>query len=68
MVKVSKPKQNAKAPKKVAKGVSKKNGTRKTGKLPVTYENVCQAAKRLKGVSNVTPVITSRTLDKMIGA
>ena len=37
-------------------------------KLPVTYEDVCKAAKRLKGVANRTPVMTSSTLDRLTGA
>ena len=37
-------------------------------KLPVSYQDVCNAAKRLKGVANRTPVMTSRTLDKKTGA
>ena len=34
-----------------------------TIKLP-TYEDVKQAAERLKGVANKTPVLTSRTLNE----
>ena len=37
-------------------------------KLPVTYDEVCKAAKRLEGVANKTPVLTSRTLNAMTGA
>jgi len=33
-----------------------------------TFENVKKAAERLKGVANKTPVMTSRTLDEMLGA
>ncbi|MCH8978513.1 MAG: threo-3-hydroxy-L-aspartate ammonia-lyase [Armatimonadetes bacterium] len=35
--------------------------------MPVTYEDVCQAAERLAGVANRTPVLTSRTFNKMTG-
>ena len=37
-------------------------------RLPVSYKEVCAAARRLKGVGNITPVMTSRTLDKKTGA
>ena len=37
-------------------------------KLPVTYDDVCKAAKRLEGIANKTPVMTSRTLDAKTGA
>ena len=35
--------------------------------MPVTYQDVCQAAERLAGVANRTPVLTSRTFNKMTG-
>ena len=34
----------------------------------MTYDDVCKAASRLKGVANKTPVMTSRTLDQLTGA
>jgi len=34
----------------------------------VTYEDVADAAQRLEGVANRTPVVTSRTLDERLGA
>ncbi|MGH7330817.1 MAG: pyridoxal-phosphate dependent enzyme, partial [Polyangiaceae bacterium] len=34
---------------------------------PPTFEDVVEAAKRLEGVANRTPVITSRTLDARTG-
>lgn len=34
----------------------------------MTYEDIVAASKRLEGVANKTPVMTSRTLDKMLGA
>jgi threo-3-hydroxy-L-aspartate ammonia-lyase len=34
----------------------------------VSYEDVEDAAKRLEGVANRTPVVTSRTLDERLGA
>ncbi len=34
----------------------------------VTYEDVEDAAERLEGVANRTPVVTSRTLDERVGA
>ena len=37
-------------------------------KLPVSYEDIVVAAKRLEGFANKTPVMTSRTLDKKLGA
>ncbi len=35
--------------------------------LPLSYNDVCRAAERLRGVANHTPVMTSRTLDATIG-
>lgn len=32
------------------------------------FEKIQQASKRIKGHANVTPVMTSRTLDRMVGA
>ena len=34
----------------------------------VSYEDVADAAQRLDGVANRTPVVTSRTLDERLGA
>ena len=45
-----------------------KTSPKKSTKLPVSYKDVCAAARRLKGVANKTPVMTSRTLDKKLGA
>ena len=66
-----KSKQNSKAKAKTTqvktKKISKKS--QKNGaKLPVTYKDVCEASKRIKNVAHITPVMTSRTLDKMTGA
>ena len=36
--------------------------------MTVTYEDVEDAANRLEGVANRTPVVTSRTLDERLGA
>jgi threonine dehydratase len=36
--------------------------------LPVSYEDVVAAAARLRGVATRTPVVTSRTLDALVGA
>jgi threo-3-hydroxy-L-aspartate ammonia-lyase len=36
--------------------------------LPVAFDDVVAAARRLRGVANRTPVVTSRTLDARIGA
>jgi threonine dehydratase len=36
--------------------------------LPVSFEDVEAASKRLEGVANKTPVMTSRTLDEKTGA
>jgi threonine dehydratase len=36
--------------------------------LPVTYEDVVGAARRIEGVAHRTPVLTSRTLDERVGA
>jgi len=36
--------------------------------LPVSYEDVVAAAERLRGVATRTPVVTSRTLDALVGA
>lgn len=38
------------------------------GPLPVGYDDVCAAARRLEGVAHRTPVVTSRTLDERLGA
>ena len=59
--KQTKSKAIVKKPVKVAKPARK-------AKLPVSYKDVCAAARRLKGVANRTPVMTSRTLDKKTGA
>lgn len=32
------------------------------------FEKILAAKKRIKGYANVTPIMTSRTLDRMIGA
>src|SRR5256712_8192239 len=34
----------------------------------LTYDDVADAAERLEGVANRTPVVTSRTLDERVGA
>src|SRR2546425_13339519 len=34
----------------------------------VSYDDVAEAAERLEGVANRTPVVTSRTLDERVGA
>src|SRR5438094_10426859 len=34
----------------------------------VSYDDVADAAQRLEGVANRTPVVTSRTLDERLGA
>ncbi|WP_229691181.1 pyridoxal-phosphate dependent enzyme, partial [Sphaerisporangium melleum] len=39
-----------------------------TNPLPVTLEDVHDAAARLKGVAHRTPVLRSRTLDALVGA
>lgn len=39
-----------------------------TPPTPVTIEEVCRAASRLHNVANHTPVLTSRTLDRRLGA
>ena len=39
-----------------------------SGLVLPTYEDVKQAAERLKGVANKTPVMTSRTLNSQLGA
>ena len=64
-----------KSQKKPVKKISKKPiakkpkaSPKKTAKLPVSYKDICAAARRLKGVANKTPVMTSRTLDKKLGA
>ena len=71
------PKPNRKVAKKAAKKVAKKPISKtvttsqdkaKKLKLLVSYEDVCKAAKRLEGVANKTPVMTSRTLNKLTGA
>src|SRR5919206_445190 len=33
----------------------------------ITFEDVRQAAERIRGVANRTPVVTSRNLDAMVG-
>ncbi|MFF4569519.1 threo-3-hydroxy-L-aspartate ammonia-lyase [Streptomyces sp. NPDC001410] len=35
---------------------------------PVTFDDVREAAARLKGIAHRTPVLTSRTLDALVGA
>ncbi len=35
--------------------------------LAISYDDVLAAAERLRGVANLTPVVTSRTLDSMVG-
>ncbi|MFJ4685372.1 threo-3-hydroxy-L-aspartate ammonia-lyase [Streptomyces sp. NPDC088789] len=35
---------------------------------PVTYDDILDAAARLKGVAHRTPVLRSRTLDRLVGA
>ena len=44
------------------------NKIKSKSKLPVTYSDVCKAAKRLEGIANRTPVMTSRTLNEKTGA
>ncbi|MHC5909076.1 threo-3-hydroxy-L-aspartate ammonia-lyase [Streptomyces sp. S6] len=39
-----------------------------TTPLPITFEDVRDAAQRLKGVAHRTPVLRSRTLDERVGA
>ena len=34
----------------------------------ITYDDVLAAAERLRGVAHRTPVVTSRTLDELVGA
>src|SRR5215216_2334901 len=34
----------------------------------ITFDDVCDAAERLRGVANRTPVVTSRTVDGLVGA
>ncbi|MFE4060462.1 pyridoxal-phosphate dependent enzyme [Streptomyces sp. NPDC059096] len=36
--------------------------------LPVTFDNIREAAVRLDGIAHRTPVLTSRTLDSLVGA
>jgi threonine dehydratase len=36
--------------------------------LPISFDDVLAAARRLDGVANRTPVLTSRTFDAMVGA
>ncbi|HEX4812352.1 MAG TPA: threo-3-hydroxy-L-aspartate ammonia-lyase [Nonomuraea sp.] len=43
-------------------------GPRTTGSLPVTLDDVRDAAARLHGVAHRTPVLRSRTLDALTGA
>jgi threonine dehydratase len=38
-----------------------------TNSLPVTLSDVQRAAKRLRGIANRTPVVTSRTFNAMVG-
>ena len=54
--------------KKTSKAISKTTSKKPKAKLPVSYEDVCKAAKRLEGVANKTPVMTSRTLNAKTGA
>lgn len=35
--------------------------------MPVSFNDVCEAADRLAGVANITPVLTSRTFNDMTG-
>ncbi|MCX5262800.1 threo-3-hydroxy-L-aspartate ammonia-lyase [Streptomyces sp. NBC_00199] len=39
-----------------------------TTPLPITFDDVRDAAARLKGVAHRTPVLRSRTLDRIVGA
>ncbi|MFM9442986.1 threo-3-hydroxy-L-aspartate ammonia-lyase [Streptomyces acidiscabies] len=39
-----------------------------TTDLPISFDDVREAAVRLKGVTHRTPVLRSRTLDEMVGA
>ncbi|MEV7867735.1 threo-3-hydroxy-L-aspartate ammonia-lyase [Streptomyces sp. NPDC088124] len=39
-----------------------------TAALPVTFDDVREAAVRLDGIAHRTPVLTSRTLDALVGA
>jgi threo-3-hydroxy-L-aspartate ammonia-lyase len=36
--------------------------------LAIGFDDVCQAAGRIRGIANRTPVVTSRTLDSRVGA
>ena len=36
--------------------------------LAIGFDDVCQAAGRIRGIANRTPVVTSRTLDSLVGA
>ena len=36
--------------------------------LAIGFDDVCQAADRIRGIANRTPVVTSRTLDSLVGA
>ena len=36
--------------------------------LPISFEDVLAAARRLDGIANRTPILTSRTFDAMVGA
>ena len=36
--------------------------------MTVTYDDVCSAAKAIDGIAHRTPVMTSRTIDKLTGA
>src|SRR6476646_4790060 len=39
-----------------------------TTDLPISFDDVREAAARLKGVAHRTPVLRSRTLDELVGA
>jgi threo-3-hydroxy-L-aspartate ammonia-lyase len=36
--------------------------------LAIGFDDVCHAADRIRGIANRTPVVTSRTLDSLVGA
>ena len=38
------------------------------GQLPITADDVAGAARRLSGVANRTPIVTSRQLNQRVGA
>lgn len=39
-----------------------------TTALPVTFDDIRDAAARLNGIAHHTPVLTSRTLNALVGA